>query len=68
MGSSRTKADCDREIAKLERELASWKSNLEQMKARPQNYTKEAIAIYKSNIERVKGEIKSHKAQRKTLK
>ena len=69
MGASpKTKADCDRDIARLEQTVASRKQSYEFMKARPLNYTKETVAAEKGKIERLKGEIKSLKALRKTLK
>lgn len=67
--SPKTKAECDREIAAAERRLASEQSNYEMMKARcPENWSKESVAHQKSKVETVKGEIKSLKALRKTLK
>lgn len=70
----KTKAECDREIARAEENLALRKSQYEKMKAAPLipgkngGYTRAGIAAAKADVERLKGEVKSLKALRKTLK
>ena len=68
----KTKAECDRQIARAEERLAWYKGIYEEMKARPDKgnggYSRSAIASAKADVERCKGEVKSLKALRKTLK
>ena len=70
----KTKAECDREIARAEENLAWRKSQYEKMKAAPLipgkngGYTREGIAAAKAAVETAKGKVKSLKALRKTLK
>lgn len=64
----KSKAECDRRIADLEKTVAYRKQSYENMKARPLNYSRESVAAQKAEIEGLKGQIKSLKALRKTLK
>lgn len=64
----KTKADCDRAIARAEETLAWRKKIYEEMKSRPGNYSKEAIGAEKAKVEYEKGQVKKLKALRKTLK
>lgn len=69
----KTKAECDREIARAEEELAWRKTIYEKMKAHPLTpgnggYTRGGIAAAKADVETAKGKVKSLKALRKTLK
>lgn len=70
MGSfdPKTKAECDRKIADLEQAVAQSKQAYERMKARPENYSRGVVAAEKAAMEGYKGQIKSLKALRKTLK
>lgn len=63
----KTKADCDREIARLEGQIASQKASLARMKGNP-GYGPAAIASAKASIENSKGELAKMKALRRTLK
>lgn len=63
----KTKAECDREIARLEGQLASQKATLARMKGNP-GYGPVAIASVKESIESTKGQIAKMKALRRTLK
>ena len=63
----KTKADCDRKIASLEREIASRKASLARMKGNP-GYGPTTIAMTKAGIENYKGELAKLKALRRTLK
>lgn len=61
---TKTKADWDREIMRLNERLTHEKGLLATYKARPQNYG-HAIAGQKQQIERVKAELANAKIQRR---
>jgi hypothetical protein len=63
----KTKADCDREIARLEGVIASNKASIARMKGNP-GFGPGAIASAKASLENHKGELAKMKALRRTLK
>lgn len=63
----KTKAECDRRIADLERSIGQRQAIVERMKAQPKNYSKVAIAGEKGLIAQYKAQIKELKALRKSL-
>ena len=64
----KTKADCDRLIAREEGLLAQKKRVYEEMKGAGSGYSKSTLAAQKASIETTKGEIAKLKAIRRTLK
>jgi hypothetical protein len=68
MGMPKTKADCDREIASLKRDLEKEKEGMAIAKLYKNPGWKEIVAHKQSQIAQIKGKIASLQAHKKTLK
>ena len=64
-GGPKTKAEWDQKIISLNNSLAHAKASLAEYKARPRNYSQEAVAAKKKEIERIKADIANAKIERR---
>lgn len=67
-GSPKTKADCDRRIASLKRDLENCKAKIAVAKTYKNPGWKEIVAHNQGEIAYIKGQIASLQASKKSLK